>query len=725
MFRKKVKKAFTLVELLVVIAILAILATVSVIGYTQFTKRANQSNDMSLTTQINTVLQAEELTGAPETMTDAIAIMEESGANIAELTPTTEGYSYVWNAATNRVILLDENKNVVAPEGAVIENTADCYAIIKSADDLTTWAGYSLYFTREYTGTTFTLAAEDNLVSVDVGTSAIKTLNILTGNGTATIYTTEGSTVTINAPAATINHYGEATTVDIQEVAANSYHLYGTVTEDIQITKGRVVIASGASAQAVVLNGNNIRVDVETNATLNSVGATDAGYSATAQLPGTVEAVVGDTNGILYFDGGFGEADRPYVIASEESWYNFAESELALAGKYWSVEADLNLTEECYVDFKGTIDFNNNTVTSIRSGNYLFSYVSGVDETGAASLSTIKKSTIKNLIYEVNGENNGIVAEIVGTVTLENIEVRGNFVSTTNNTTPFVQYTAIYNNSSVSPELQAVTDVTFINCDNYATISSSASSSAAVYVGSAYGGTLTFKNCANYGTLLHPNGYASMLIANGVTFRSITLDVISVTGCVNYGQIISKTEANLLCGAGWSSTNVTVEMIEAQIASYNEGETKNLINAEGATCETRAFNPLDKTEDGNYLILPKMEGAVRYEFSFNFWVEGYVGDELVVWGSESIVVSLTSSQLNVQIPAYEWINEDEVTGALQTITIGDETFTINNGKYVFDWDLNWNENPNVEYGFDSVPSATFVGYDANGNIVDVYVYTFN
>lgn len=281
MFRKKVKKAFTLVELLVVIAILAILATVSVIGYTQFTKRANQSNDMSLTTQINTVLQAEELTGAPETMTDAIAIMEESGANIAELTPTTEGYSYVWNAATNRVILLDENKNVVAPEGAVIENTADCYAIIKSADDLTTWAGYSLYFTREYTGTTFTLAAEDNLVSVDVGTSAIKTLNILTGNGTATIYTTEGSTVTIDAPAATINHYGEATTVDIQEVAANSYHLYGTVTEDIQITRGRVVIASGASAQAVVLNGNNIRVDVETNATLNSVGATDAGYSAT------------------------------------------------------------------------------------------------------------------------------------------------------------------------------------------------------------------------------------------------------------------------------------------------------------------------------------------------------------------------------------------------------------------------------------------------------------
>lgn len=59
MFRKKVKKAFTLVELLVVIAILAILATVSVVGYTQFTKRAQQSNDMSLTTQINTVLQAD------------------------------------------------------------------------------------------------------------------------------------------------------------------------------------------------------------------------------------------------------------------------------------------------------------------------------------------------------------------------------------------------------------------------------------------------------------------------------------------------------------------------------------------------------------------------------------------------------------------------------------------------------------------------------------------
>ena len=179
----------------------------------------------------------------------------------------------------------------------------------------------------------------------------------------------------------------------------------------------------------------------------------------------------------------------------------------------------------------------------------------------------------------------------------------------------------------------------------------------------------------------------------------------------------------MLCGQGGG--NVTIEQIVDKVASYNASNANNLINAEGGSCSAIAFNSLDKTEDGNYLILPEMEGAVRYEFSFNFWVEGYVGDELVVWGSESIVVSLTSSQLNVQIPAYEWINEDEVTGALQTITIGDETFTINNGKYVFDWDLNWNENPNVEYGFGSVPSATFVGYDANGNIVDVYVYTFN
>lgn len=53
---KMKKKAFTLVELLVVIAILAILATVSVVGYTTFIGRAKDSNAETELKQIGTVI---------------------------------------------------------------------------------------------------------------------------------------------------------------------------------------------------------------------------------------------------------------------------------------------------------------------------------------------------------------------------------------------------------------------------------------------------------------------------------------------------------------------------------------------------------------------------------------------------------------------------------------------------------------------------------------------
>lgn len=56
MFKKLKKKAFTLVELLVVIAILAILASVSVVGYLGFTENARKSKAVTELTQYKTML---------------------------------------------------------------------------------------------------------------------------------------------------------------------------------------------------------------------------------------------------------------------------------------------------------------------------------------------------------------------------------------------------------------------------------------------------------------------------------------------------------------------------------------------------------------------------------------------------------------------------------------------------------------------------------------------
>ncbi len=88
MKRSNKKKGFTLVELIVVIAILAILATVSIVGYVSFIKKANVSNDVSLITQINTALEADEALGKPATLTEANAVLKEMGVDLSKISPT-------------------------------------------------------------------------------------------------------------------------------------------------------------------------------------------------------------------------------------------------------------------------------------------------------------------------------------------------------------------------------------------------------------------------------------------------------------------------------------------------------------------------------------------------------------------------------------------------------------------------------------------------------------
>ena len=59
--KKHNKKAFTLVELLVVIAIIAILAVVSVVGYTAFTKKARDSVAQQELKQVVDLLIADDI----------------------------------------------------------------------------------------------------------------------------------------------------------------------------------------------------------------------------------------------------------------------------------------------------------------------------------------------------------------------------------------------------------------------------------------------------------------------------------------------------------------------------------------------------------------------------------------------------------------------------------------------------------------------------------------
>lgn len=82
--KKHNKKAFTLVELLVVIAIIAILAVVSVVGYTAFTKKAKESVAQQELAQFVNLLIAEDMDADAKFSLTATGLVYTSSTEIKE-----------------------------------------------------------------------------------------------------------------------------------------------------------------------------------------------------------------------------------------------------------------------------------------------------------------------------------------------------------------------------------------------------------------------------------------------------------------------------------------------------------------------------------------------------------------------------------------------------------------------------------------------------------------
>ena len=110
--KKQQKKAFTLVELLVVIAILAILASVAVVGYTAFIKNAAVSNDENVVAQMNRYLEAlkaddQDLEIGEDNIAWLLAELVDAGLESVEPYALKYGYHYYFNKSEQKFVLED------------------------------------------------------------------------------------------------------------------------------------------------------------------------------------------------------------------------------------------------------------------------------------------------------------------------------------------------------------------------------------------------------------------------------------------------------------------------------------------------------------------------------------------------------------------------------------------------------------------------------------------
>ena len=293
--KKNNKKGFTLVELLVVIAILAILATVSIVGYTSFTKKAKISNDISLTTQLNTILEANEATdGANKYPHEAFEELVDGGFDVSKFTPTTNKYNYVYDLSQNRIFLLDESYNVVAPSDLSLgKDSVSIYGVASSQSDVTEFNNhnYSVYLKSSYNSSTV-----NTTCGVDVGENEDVDINLTSNDASTYLFRTNGGTLTVDAKNATVKHYGDALKVNVVAVASNSYHESGKV-DVVEFAKGRFVAETGSEVSflnVTATNANDV-ASIEIKSGSEVVAVTASSSDLAKSLESKISSETGST----------------------------------------------------------------------------------------------------------------------------------------------------------------------------------------------------------------------------------------------------------------------------------------------------------------------------------------------------------------------------------------------------------------------------------------------
>ncbi|MGM9631905.1 MAG: prepilin-type N-terminal cleavage/methylation domain-containing protein [Eubacteriales bacterium] len=307
------KKAFTLVELLIVIAILAILATVSIIGYTSFIDRANESVDTQLIHQLNTAVL---LKDSEPTMQAALNAAIDAGFDVAKINARAENNKILWDSANEVFCYLDGDSLVYVPEtNKVTPEKWELWEIVTDASAVAT-SEHSVYWNG---GAVDALTV--NGVGFDAGTSSVASV---TYNGASearnVVVRTNSEATTLNitvyesadkSQSDTVSVYGLTGLIDVQKGGSHSVHSYGyvgfvTVREGKFLAKGGEVEATylpdvdnasanedGGSIGSVYVIGEEDKENAQTNVAEENVHYLYDGTSTDAtEIENAIESTI-------------------------------------------------------------------------------------------------------------------------------------------------------------------------------------------------------------------------------------------------------------------------------------------------------------------------------------------------------------------------------------------------------------------------------------------------
>ena len=652
---QKKKKGFTLVELLVVIAILAILASVSVVGYLSFTNKAKESNDISLTKQLNDILIAEEQLSKPQTASEAIKLLKNNGYDFEKIKTSSKDYTYVWDAKENKVILLNEKYEQVSPTNFKDINLTDTFAFVSNVEELNFWVekGYGVYLKEEFNDS----IPRNVDYSLDLGLK-VGNINFVTEKSGKYIIAGNNSLLTIDAKNASINHYGNVKRVTIKSTDLNnSYHEYGSVSHNITLTYGHLVIENTAKIKNVVINAidhNDVKLDVSNSVSDVNVTATNKTVLDNLDIiikSGNVNKFDVPTNfeGSNYFGGGMGTKDSPYLLKNENHFLNISKAN-KFTNCYYSLCNDVRISASnkgnahnyIFKNFKDSyFDGNNHTIEVSTPDTCLFSQF---------TRSTIKNLNLVNfysVIYDAKYNTN-----------IESVNVYGNRTIIGGNEGNYIIYALPDVNTLSNGSIAVVGEFNFKNCNSYVNLNGDGTSGNynSVFVGyakyytnySKNNFTFNFEKCNNYGNVIL--GKASMFLGN-IPSETCYVNIKS-TNCKNYGVIKSifngeyKKSDFVSMNADFNTT-ITCDGITKK-------NTETLFDKFNVPCEDTG-KILYGAKDDNFTINVSENNYFTITKSSNLNVEYYII-------SSSIYTTLNDNNGSLIVYANEKISSREFTG---------------------------------------------------------------
>lgn len=726
---KKLKRAFTIVELVIVIAVIAILAAVLIPTFTTLIDRANQSADTQMVKNLNQILSSSQiLEGKPaSTMSEALRQAEEGGYSVDKLTPTSKG-DILWEQGSNRFVLVEEGKIVYGDPSTTAEIGTSYWKITNDKDEAESGV-YSYYLGEKFPQDVSELSVKSG---IDVGNNVTINISFQTQEERTVLFNTKGAELKINALNATVYHYGDSANVEIIAVAKESYHFYGTV-GNITVNNGRVVAEVGSKASlvlAVPTGDSLVKVDVLMGANVPAVKKSGNVVVNVADIEATKVTDLTDEEEelIALFAAGGGTAESPFVIKTEAQLraISVLSGLMYSTPYYFQLGNDITLkrsSDSDYItnNFNGVFDGNGYSITvdiaenaSVKGklmgyGTYWFF----ADPTGDVTFQDLT-------IYHASGMNVAICEAwddsgkkvVDNTILFKNVDmgsekIKGETLTMFRNASGYVVYVCCG-------------ELIFDGCDNYYNLESDDPELySGVYVG-AYSVRPTklvkFNNCNNYGNIKGAR--------IGIFFGNFQLGniykgyEIELSNCTNEGTI-----SYYISGA------VLGQNLPAGKTLYYENDVNNGVYTttddllKGYTEKGQVVSLVDRDmklyAQGNSLsVEPSKRNDVKYKLMYSAYAEweknGASGSQIVTLYFDLPVtegsVSVSEYYANVKfmdkeayVAKYQG-NNAEWGGNVSWV----ESDVLEGVKYYFDQE-------NLVYVFDFSASSNIITYSLEAN----------